>query len=305
MAAGLVISDNWPNLLEPIVREAFLLSADRYPSVIPQLYDTLPSQAAWEKFQGIGAVGVDAWDQFRKTKQAARVSFDQGYLTTFTHETYLVELPIERELVEDAQYPQITDAVSALADSFSEKKETDASSLFVNAFTDAYAGADGVGLCSTLHPNGPNKTGSTQSNEGTYSLTADNVSTVRIAMMGFKDDAGGRLAINPDLLLVPPELEDAALKIVNSTNQPGSANNDINPQQGRMRVVRWNYLTDTNAWFMIDSNRMKRALKWFDRVPINITLAPKSSSAWAIYEARARYSYGWRDWRWLHGSNPS
>lgn len=305
MPNGLVISDNWPNLLEPIVREAFLLSAERYPSIIPTLFDVLPSAAAWEKFQGIGAVGVDAWDQFRKTKKAAKVAFDNGYLTTFTHDTYMVELDVERELIEDSQYPQITDAAAALSDSAMEKRETDAASVFVNAFTDTYAGADAVGLCSTAHPNGPNKTGSTQSNEGTYSLTADNVSTVRIAMMGFKDDAGGRLAINPDMLLVPPDLEDAAIKIVGSVQQPGNANNDINPQNGRMRVVRWNYLTDTNAWFMIDSGRMKRALKWFDRVPLNIQLAPKSSSAWAVYEARMRYSFGWRDYRWVYGNNPS
>ena len=97
-------------------------------------------------------------------------------------------------------------------DAFTITRETDAANVFINAFTDSGTnrmgastnGADGVGLCSTAHPYSPANTGTTQSNEGTYALTIDNLDTVRQAMRNFTDDKGQLLGVSPDLLLVPP-----------------------------------------------------------------------------------------------------
>jgi phage major head subunit gpT-like protein len=87
------------------------------------------------------------------------------------------------------------------------------------------AGADGVGLCSTAHPYGPNNTSSTQANEGTLALTSDNLVATKNAMRSFTDDKGELIAVHPDLLLVPPELEETAIKIVSGDLDPDSANN--------------------------------------------------------------------------------
>jgi hypothetical protein len=301
----MLIKDNWAVALEPGIREWFFLNAERFPSMIPQLFDVQGSEKSAEHYNGIGAIGTDAWKQFKKTKVPATVNFDPGYKTTYTHDTFMVELPIERELIEDNQYPQIMDQVLQLSDSAMEVRETDGAALFNNAFTDTYAGADAVGLCSLVHPNGPNKTG-TQANESTLALSVDNFASTRVAMQKFTDDVGGKLAINPDTVLVPPDLEDLALRITRSAGLPKTADNDVNPQALRTwNVIPWARLTDTGAWFMIDSRRMKLALKWFDRVPLDIYLKNQDASVAAVYVARMRYSLGWRDWRWVYGQNPS
>jgi len=62
--------------------------------------------------------------------------------------------------------------------------------------------------------------------------------------------AGERLGAEnaPTHLLVPIDLAQAALRIRNSQNIPGSANNDINPYYQRFEVVEVPAWTDTNNW---------------------------------------------------------
>lgn len=56
-------------------------------------------------------------------------------------------------------------------------------------------------------------------------LTLDNYIAARTAMMGFEGDGGKKLNIQPDLLVVPPSLEDKALKIVKATVLAGGESN--------------------------------------------------------------------------------
>ena len=57
-------------------------------------------------------------------------------------------------------------------------------------------------------------------------LNAANYASARSALMGMKGDYGRPLGINPRLLVVPPALESAALKIVNSEFGAGGETNE-------------------------------------------------------------------------------
>lgn len=69
-------------------------------------------------------------------------------------------------------------------------------------------------------------------------LNAANYATARAALSGMKGDYGRPLGIRPTLLVVPPALESAALKIVN--NELG-ANGETNEWKGtaKVEVVPW------------------------------------------------------------------
>jgi phage major head subunit gpT-like protein len=123
--------------------------------------------------------------------------------------------------------------------------------------------------------------------------------------MAFTDDSGNLIGVTPNLLLVPPALENTARQLAGSVLDPESANNAINPQAGRWQVLTWHYLTDSNAWFMIDTNLMRMSLDWFDREPLSIRRKDQDEAVFVTYVASMRYSYGWSDWRWVAGSNPS
>lgn len=57
-------------------------------------------------------------------------------------------------------------------------------------------------------------------------LNAANYATARAALMGMKGDYGRPLGINPRLLVVPPTLESAALKILNNELGAGGETNE-------------------------------------------------------------------------------
>ena len=302
-----LISANWADALDPIVRKWWEQGYSRRPSLIPQLFNVQMSNRAYEETMGIGAIGIDAWLNYENAGRISEAEFDRGYKQTFTHKEYALDFSVERKLIDDNQHNEVLRIVERMGDSAALRREVDAASVFNNAFSDTFAGADGVGLCSTAHPYGPNKTGSTQSNEFTLALTKPNVATIREAMMAFTDDNGNKVAVMPNALIVPPALEDDALEITGSMQDPDSANNTMNPQFGRFQVIPWHYLTDSNAWFMVDTNLMRLAgLEWFNRVLPAIGLRDGDDrTVRAYWRGYMRYSYGWSDWRFIAGSNPS
>jgi hypothetical protein len=300
-----LISDNWADALDPIVRMRFELGFKRRPSKLATLFNVQTSQRAYEQISGVGALGTEAWDTYRKTGKVGQADFSQGYKTTFTHQQYPLEVPIERTLYEDSNWPEIKNIAKKMGDSGSLKRELDAASVFNNAFSSDFVGGDGVSLCSNAHPHSPRKASVTQDNSFAYALTKDNVKIVREAMMGFTDDNNNPVDVVPNTLLVPIGLEDAALEIAKSPYDPDSANNKINTQAGRWNVIVWHHLTDQNAWFMIDSVLMADSLFWFDRNPLSINPKVEDKTIVATWIAYMRYVMGWGDWRFVAGSNPS
>lgn len=56
-------------------------------------------------------------------------------------------------------------------------------------------------------------------------LDVTNYAAARAAMMDFRADGGRKLGITPKVLVVPPELEEDGLKLVNATNNDAGATN--------------------------------------------------------------------------------
>ena len=296
---------NWADLLDPTVQYRADQAFMRRASLIPTLFNVQTSARTREQVSGVGAIGIDAWKNYENSKNVPEVDFDQGYKQTYTHKEYAVDFGVERKDIADNNFVEVFRVVDRIGDSASLFRETEAASIFNNAFTVA-SGADGTYLCSDSHPLSPQKTGVTQDNNFALALTKAKVRTVREAMMAFTDDNGNKMGITPNMLLVPPALEDDAIEIVNSTLNPDNANNTINPQFGRFQVVTWHYLTDSNAWFMIDAAMMRMSLDWFNREPFSVAMREGDDrTVKAYWRAYQRFSYGFSDWKWVAGSNPS
>jgi hypothetical protein len=125
----------------------------------------------------------------------------------------------------------------------------------------------------------------------------------RELMRAYVDDKGELTPIVPDLLLVPPELEEEAFTIWRTMNKPDTADYHDNFVQGFLRqVIVWDYLTDANNWFLIDSAMAKEFLLWIQRIALEFAMDPASDFRLeARFRGYERYSYGWSDWRFLYG----
>jgi len=295
-----LVKEEFTEALLPGIREWFSIAYKGIPSMRERLFNVQPSGSDSEYFHSFGAVSPDAFDNFEKSGMIPTVSFDRGYKTTFTHKEYPVKLPIRRTLLADNKYATVLDQVQQLATAAARKRERDAASVFNNYSSSSYAGGDGVALGSNSHPLSPHKSATTQSNlYASTALSATNVETVRQAMMAYTDDVGEIVGTIPDLLLVPPALENTAKTICETEGIVGYADNDINPQRGRFSYIMWPLLSSATTWFLIDSAMMKQSLFWFEREAPQIDPEDSDQHIWITYIANMRYSYGWRDWRWI------
>lgn len=306
----MAVSSHWAELLSPALSDAFYIGyADRPASVIPSLFGVRNSSRADEQALGVGVLSGKNW-QFDGANGNGRVNYDdqnKGYKTTFTHTQFARGFYVERKLVDDNLTDIALDKATSLGDAAFKKRELSGASVFNNAFTsttndDGFStlGADGVVLCSASHPLSADDA-TTWSNAGSSALSKANVSSTRVSMIRYTDDRGEIMNVMPDLLLVPPDLEDTALEITKSFLDPTSANNAVNPQAGRFRLVVWHYLTDTNNWFLIDSSRMKQALRWYERAPLEFGREEDFDTFTAKFRAYMRYSYGSVDASWIYG----
>lgn len=293
------LNENWAELLEPGLRMIFDVATGELAaqSKIPTLFNVAGSDKAAEHDLGVGSFGN--W-----TEYTSKIEYDdaeQGYKTTYTHAEFARGFTVERKLVDDDQYNVINQFPRKLGIGAMRKQEVDAAGVFNNAFSSAVTGGDSVELCGA-HPYSPSNA-ATQDNSGTTALSYDAVIATRKLMRAYEDDRGELIPIVPNTLLVPPELEDTAWTIINSMNKPGTADNDGNfVRSGGLEVVVWDYLTDANNWFMLDSTLAGMYLNWFNRVPLEFAADPTSDyTLMARYRGYMRYSYGWSDWRFCYG----
>ena len=302
---------NFADVLKPGLKAVFDIAVSRPRPVMELLFGVQSSTRFEEQYQGMGAQGLVP--PFEGS--VPYFDFDAGYRVDIRNYEFAQGVQIERRLVDDDQGGQITARAQNMADSFSQTIETDAANVFINGFTDSgtnrmgasVAGADAVGLLSTAHPYSPRNSATTQANEGTLALNIDNLDTTRQAMRSFTDDKGNLLGISPDLLLVPPELERTATQMLSerAIYEPNSAQFDVNMFSGRLRPIVWDRLTDSNAWFMIDSTLMKSHLIWQWRIQPEFAQAEDFDGLTAKYRGYMRYGIGWTDWKWIYGQTPS
>ncbi len=304
-------SGNFADLLKPVLKDVFDIAMSRPRPMMEMLFGVESSTRFEEQYQGLGAQGlVPAFDG-----TVPYFDFDAGYRTDIRNYEFAMGLQIERRLADDDMTGNIRRRAQTMADSFNVTIEQDAANVFINAFTDSGTnrmgastnGADGVALLSAAHPYSPANTNNTQSNEGTLALTIDNLDTTRQNMRNLTDDKGLLLGVNPNILLVPPELERTATQLVSerAVYEPGSAQYDVNMFSGRFRPVVWDRLTDSNAWFLIDETLMKQHLIWQWRIRPEFAQADDFDGLTAKYRGYMRYGIGWTDWKWIFGQNPS
>lgn len=198
------------------------------------------------------------------------------------------------------QYAIINKRPQQLALVAKRTREKHGASLFNNAFTTAvFAGGDTFALCASAHTH--TGTNTTQSNTGTTALSATAVEATRLLMRAYLDETDNLINVMPDTILVPPNLEESAWQIVKSDKQLDSANNNPNFSMGKYKVIVWDYLTDTNNWYMLDSKYTKLFLKWFNRIPQEFNKDKDFDTYISKWSTYTRYSYGFSDWKWIYG----
>ncbi|MGN0302517.1 MAG: Mu-like prophage major head subunit gpT family protein, partial [Anaerotardibacter sp.] len=222
-AAEVTSKANFGKLLEPGLRKIFFETYDELPEQFPKVYNVETSTKAREVDWGMGAFG----DWTKRATQIDEVAYKQlkpGLERSYIHDAFTQGFMVTREMYDDDQYRQFEKFPKAMARSGRAKVEKDAASLFKNGFT--VNGYDGKPLFAADHPM-LNATG-TVSNIVTGALSDATLKLAIKAMREMKDEAGNLIQLKATKLIVPPALEDTAVRLLGSSQVTGGSLNDTN-----------------------------------------------------------------------------
>jgi hypothetical protein len=295
---------NWAKDYQPIVYQAFkagMAMVDQ--SVIPTLFDVQGSTDANEYHIGVGGSSTETWDEYENLGISGFMDQERGYATTFTHLEKTAKFKLLKKHIEDrGAFRVAQESIENAGINLQLKREKDAADIFNNSFSASFTGADGVALCSNSHPQAPDNTGATYDNLATAAFSHTALKAGRVQLRGLENSFGDRLRRNGRLILHPIELTDAIDEVINAQAKPGTADNDANSTGTRRgySALEWDELTDAANWWLIDPLWVKRHLKWYNRVLLEIMIVEEATTH-VVYEFRSRYSLGWTDPRWLIG----
>ena len=167
---------------------------------------------------------------------------------------------------------------------------------------------DGKAFFATNHP----VAGANVSNKGTAVLSFSTLAlaqasygAARTALRKMKDDEGRPLNVTPNILLVPPALEDTGRALmVNDRLEDGKPN----PYKGTAELVVDARLTSDTAWFVLDTTKPVRPFFYQERKTPNFVQQtdPQSESVFMRkkfkFGAEARAAGGYGFWQLAYGS---
>jgi hypothetical protein len=182
-------------------------------------------------------------------------------------------------------------------------KQVRAASVLNNGFNAAFPGGDGVALFSTAHPL---VSGGTNSNRPTTGadLNETSLEAAVIQIAQWTDERSLLIAAKPKKLIVPPQLQFVATRLLETQLRTGTADNDINAIVNNGSIPEGytvnNYLTDTNAWFL--TTDVPNGMKHFVRTPLSNSMDGDFDTGNVRYKSRERYSFGFSDPLGMFGS---
>ena len=182
-------------------------------------------------------------------------------------------------------------------------KQVKAAAVLNNGFSSSYAGGDGQPLFSSAHPL---VSGGTNSNIPTTAadLNETSLENAVIQISLWTDERGLLIAAKPKKLIVPPQLQFVATRLLETSLRVGTNDNDINALKNNGSIPGGyainHFLTDTNAWFL--TTDVPNGLKHFERVALATSMDGDFDTGNVRYKARERYSFGWSDPLGMYGS---
>jgi len=263
----MLVKSDIPKLLLAGMRTEFMTSFEAAEKQYLNIATEIKSTKSEETYPWLGAVPkMREWKDERTPQGLLEHNF------TVPNRDFEASIAVDRNAIEDEQYGQIEVRVKELATEavrfFDEMAFTlmgqgtgttgTAGTIYGGVTLTCY---DGKAYFATNHSEGDS---GTQSNRGSAALSASALQTAITAMKKFKNDKGKPAHVRPNLLVVPNDLEWEAKELLNSQYYPeeGTTTNKFasNVLKGSLDLMVNDYLTDTDNWYLFDTNRVVKPM---------------------------------------------
>lgn len=284
----------------------------KYPMIErqwPKVFRQTDSNMAVERRAAMRYLGLAQLKQ-----EGAPTAFDNSAGQRFTYNAEHFEIglgyAITRKAIDDNLYKsEFGPSNDGLMESFKETEEIYAANVFNSGTTyNAQIGGDGVALFSTAHPIDPPY--GTIANEPSPEVDLNETSLLNALITirtTWRDQAGLKIHARGRKLIVPPNLEPIALRLMRSELRPGTAQNDINAIQGMNDSLKegfmvWDYLTSNYAWFLLTNHD---GLIFFNRKKFEMDMSVEFTTDNLLVKGYQRYVPSYYDWRGVWGTFPT
>lgn len=291
-----VLGDVFKNL-----KTTFHKAFDAAPSTWEKIAMSIPSGSGQNDYSWLSN-----FPRMRKWVGDKVVKALEAFKYTVTNDDWEATVAVKRNDIEDDNLgiygPQAQSA------GYSAKQLPD--EIVFDLVNDAFGSTcyDGQYFFDTDHPVG----GASVSNKGTMALDISTLAAAqasygaaRTAMRKFKDEEGRPLGCRPNVLLVPPALEDSAnLLMTVDKLEDGKPN----PYKGTAEVVVGDRLTSDTAWFLLDTTKPVKPFIYQERKkPVFVSQTDMNADdvfmrAEFKFGAEARAAGGYAFWQMAWGS---
>jgi phage major head subunit gpT-like protein len=272
--------------------------AEREP-VGRNIYSVYNSDQFREHILTFGGIGV-----FDEKAEAQAINYTapaEGFLSTFTHTEFAKGIRISNIEAADDLDGVMEDSPAELGKAAYATEETTLSNHFNNGFDSDFTSVDGKELFATDHVR---EDGGSYANELTTSadLSSSALEQALIDFRNFRTGGGRRLQIQPETLLVPPDQQFNAARILDSTHEPETDRNAVQPINDLgLSLQVWDYLTDTDAWFLL-AGKSNHKLVLYERESFTTSDVFDFDTGDLKFKGTFRQSSGWGDPRGVFGS---
>lgn len=280
-------------------------------ALVKALYSVKKSKKFGEKTAGLSTFGN--FEYTAEGDAAPQDTLQEVDAVLVEHSPFMKEFICTAEMKEDNELDVMAQKAKAYVRAYKRSRAAFASAaLTAEGTTFAYGSktdfprkvGDGLALFDTKHTG---LTGvATQSNVFTNGFGDDDAMLNRLANIGmnFRNASGHVMGYTFDTLIVPGNchrLITLARKIINSDQQVGSANNDVNINKGMWKlVVDHHWQVTEGEPFIIMSSKARDDMNgsvFYDRLPLTIHQDVDVHTHNLVSSGRCRFSAGFGNWR--------
>jgi len=276
------------------------------PTQYTGVFDTATSRMGVERTAEARFVGLA---QLKYEGAATSMDNNAGERFIYNHEHIEIGLgyAITRKAIDDNLYESEFPASNlGLMESFAQTKEIYAANVLNTASTyNAAIGGDGVALLSTAHPYDGGTWANTPTNQMDLNEAALLTGLTAIRT-NFRDQAGLRVFARGKKLIVHPQNEWVAARLVHTELRPGTADNDTNALRATGSLpdgyMVMDFLTSAYPWFIVTTIP---GLLHLERVPYEMSMEVDFTTDNLLVKGYERYYFGYKNPRAIWGSTPT
>lgn len=311
-----MVRNNYPLQFDREIDEMFMDRLMKYPSE----YERIAQSKTFPKGRRYVQAEISGLGQVRIISEGGRVEFDtpvEGHRKSVEAIKYGLGFQVTEEMQDDDFHEKTGQVAGTLADSAKDKINVEYFSLY-NDGNDVETAWDGQFIYDT---HTTLKSGDTITNIDTTALSETSLQAAFDYYYNLVDEAGRKIQVMPDTLMVPVALRWTANRLRNQMggitgtgSEPGSGAttssaelsgnmNTVNPDMGitggwRIEVCR--YLTDNETWFLQSSRDHQNMLLW--KKQITLESGDDFHTGAHLYKVTTRFKPAAFDYKGTYGS---